>query len=85
MQWEEEYDIYEMISYFREAMEQSCFMEALIIGCWSIRNHRNNAIFEDRAVNLSTCFNFFKESILLIRHMAKPSLKEGMTVWLDTL
>jgi hypothetical protein len=59
MQWEEEYDIYEMISYFREAREQSCFMKALIIGCWSIWNHRNNAIFEDQAVNLSTCFRAF--------------------------
>jgi hypothetical protein len=36
-------------------------------------------------VAISQCFRFFKEDFSLIMHRAKPSLKEGMTQWLDTL
>jgi hypothetical protein len=31
------------------------------------------------------CFSFFKKVVVLTRHRAKPSLKEGMSDWLDTL
>jgi hypothetical protein len=35
--------------------------------------------------HMETCFDFFKNSISLVRHRIKPSLKEGMQDWLDSL
>jgi hypothetical protein len=57
----------------------------MMAGCWSIWNQRNSIIFDNVQRDLDSCFNFFKTSLGLIRHRIKPSLKEGMQDWLDTL
>jgi hypothetical protein len=44
MQWDADDNIYEMISNGRGINQISCFMEVLIMGCWSLWNHRNNTI-----------------------------------------
>jgi hypothetical protein len=62
-----------------------CFKEVLIIGCWALWNHSNRHIFDGRDVIHQECIMFFKEDIKLIMHKAKPSLKEGMQQWLESL
>jgi hypothetical protein len=75
MQWDANDEIYDMISNGRGTNPIACFMEVLIMGCWSLWNHRNNVIFEGKTINLHVCFNFFKECFSLIRNRAKPNLK----------
>ena len=58
---------------------------AMIAGCWSIWNHRNKIIFDGELRSLELCFSFFVDSVNVIRHRIKPSLKEGMQAWLDLL
>ena len=64
---------------------QSCFTEYLIIGCWSLWNHRNKIIFDGGYLNLDLCLRMFKEVFTLAMHRAKPSLKEGMQQWPDAM
>ena len=62
-----------------------CFKEILIIGCWTLWNHRNKIIFEGDVAFQPECMRFFKENFHLAMYKAKPSLKEGMSQWIDTL
>jgi hypothetical protein len=62
-----------------------CFMEILMAGCWTLWNKRNRLIFDGDDVDIQSSVTIFKETFSLIRHMAKPSLKDGMSQWLDTL
>jgi hypothetical protein len=63
----------------------SCFKEILMAGCWSLWNKRNRLIFDAEDMDMHSTIRFFKDTFVLIRHRAKPSLKEGMSQWLDTL
>jgi hypothetical protein len=85
MEWNTDLGIFDMLIDAKQRFGFSCFKESLIIGCWSIWNHRNKFIFDNQLINLPVCFIFFKESFELVRYRAKPSLLEGMTEWLDTL
>jgi Zn-dependent peptidase ImmA (M78 family) len=62
-----------------------CFKEILIIGAWSLWNHRNRIIFDNEDRSKQPCFVMFKEYFALVMHRAKPSLKEGMQQWIDSL
>jgi len=61
------------------------FNVALIAGSWSLWNHRNKIIFDNEDRDQSVCFSFFKSSVDLIRLRVKPSLRDGLLIWLDTL
>ena len=61
------------------------FKLSMIAVCWSIWNHRNKIIFDAGIRDQETCFNFFKVSVGDIRHRIKPSLKEGLQIWIDGL
>jgi hypothetical protein len=63
----------------------SCFKEILMAGCWTLWNKRNRLIFESEEMDMLSTIRFFKDTFVLIRHRTKPSLKEGMSQWLDTL
>lgn len=62
-----------------------CPKEALILGCWSIWNHRNHIIFDAANKSIDVAFHSFKDFLSPVRHRAKTSLREGMSAWLDTL
>jgi hypothetical protein len=57
----------------------SCFKEILMAGCWTLWKQRTRVIFDgdECAMKFSHCF--CKDGIILIRHRAKPNLKEGMS------
>lgn len=65
--------------------EHNHFMEVLIVGCWSIWLERNKHIIEHVQLNINSCVEPFKVSFTLIMHIARPSLREGMQSWLDSL
>jgi hypothetical protein len=54
------------------------------VGC-SYLDIIDSIIFDDKALDPDRCFAFFRESISTIGHRVRPSLKEGMQDWLDTL
>jgi hypothetical protein len=83
-EWNSDLDIIEMLLDGRR-YSISCFKEVLIIGSWAIWNHRNKHIFYGAPINHRECFRFFREDFMMIMQKAKPSLKEGMKQWLDTL
>jgi hypothetical protein len=37
--------IYDMITEARHVNSMPCYMESMIVGCWTIWNHRNKIIF----------------------------------------
>ena len=60
-------------------------MEIMIVGCWSIWNQRNDLIFEGIPCSISDCRYEFIKTFKLTMLRAKPSLKEGMSSWIDNI
>jgi hypothetical protein len=83
--WDTDNSVIDMLIDGKQRHNSIYFKEAIIVGCWSIWNHRNKFIFDSQIISQDRCFTMFKESFSLIMHRAKPSLKEGMQQWLDTL
>ena len=81
-EWNVDLDLIDMLLDGRNRANQKCFKEFLIIGCWSLWTHRNSIIFNGGHLDLDFCFSSFIETFSLIRHRAKPSLKDGMLQWL---
>ena len=84
-EWNYDLELYDMLLDGRSRAGQICFTEYLIIGCWSLWNHRNKIIFDGENLCLDLCIFMFKETFSLTMHRAKPSLKEGMQRWLDAI
>ena len=85
LEWESDLDLINMLIDAKKRYNLICFKESLIVGCWSIWNHRNRCIFCNADLDLDVCFTDFVASFHLILHKVKPSLKEGMPQWLDIL
>ena len=84
-EWNPDLELIDMIIEAKGRSLNHFFKEAMIAGCWSIWNHRNKIIFDGVQRDMELCYMSFKESIGMIRHRVKPSLIEGMEVWLDLL
>ncbi|PNT74045.1 hypothetical protein BRADI_1g06864v3 [Brachypodium distachyon] len=85
-EWDIELDVINMlINTAQTQVNNAGFKETIILGCWSIWNHRNKIIFDNEERHLDNIFYRFLEYFHLVRHRAKPSLREGMSAWLDTL
>ena len=84
MEWNNDLDLFNMLTDAKR-YKLICFKESLIVGCWSLWNHMNRCIFDNHPISLDIYFQDFLSSFDLVRHKAKPSLKEGMTQWVDTL
>jgi hypothetical protein len=83
--WNTDLPIMEILHMARNDYNFICFKETLIVGCWSLWNIRNIKVFEDQNPTIHETMRFFRENFELVRHRAKPSLKEDMSQWLDTL
>jgi hypothetical protein len=60
-------------------------MDIIIIGCWSLWDQRNDAIFNENYPDLRRGKIKFRNFFSLNLHRAKPSFREGMQSWLATL
>lgn len=86
IEWNTDTKTIDMLEEAKERSNIQPFKECLIVGCWSIRKHRNSIIFDRKAKkNLEYCITCFKEHLGTIMKKAKPSTKEGMQSWLDYL
>jgi hypothetical protein len=85
MEWNPGMDLYNMIVDAKNTYSHKFIMEIPITGCWSIWEQRNDAIFRGIYPDVQRCVTRFKSFISLNLYRAKPSLKEGMQSWLDTL
>jgi hypothetical protein len=85
IEWNVDMDIHQMIADAKIRYSMSFIMDIIITGCWSLWDQRNNAIFNGVDPNLQRCIIKFRNYFCLNMHRAKPSLREGMQSWLDTL
>jgi hypothetical protein len=85
IEWDLDLNLIEMMLDCRQRFNLKCHKEMIIIGCWALWNSRNKLIFEDVFPDQHTCMIFFKETFQMVMHRAKPSLKEVMQQWFDTL
>jgi hypothetical protein len=85
IEWNTDYQLTHMISDACQRYNMSFTMEIIISGCWAIWDQRNGLIFRDIAPSFTSCFSFFKAICAANLHRARPSLKEGMSSWIDTL
>jgi hypothetical protein len=85
LEWNVDMTLYQMIEEAQQRFSLGFLMEVMIAGCWSIWDQRNDAIFNANYPNVQTCMTRFKATFTLTMHRAKPSLREGMQSWLDTL
>jgi hypothetical protein len=85
IEWNVDMDIHQMIADAKTRYSISFIMDIIITGCWSLWDQRNNAIFNGVYPDLQTCIVKFRNYFCLNMHRAKPSLREGMQSWLDTL
>jgi hypothetical protein len=79
LEWNSELPIFYMILDGKRRFNISCFMDVLMAGCWTLWNKRNRLIFDGDDVDIQSSVTIFKETFSLIRHRAKPSLKDGMS------
>ena len=85
IEWNSDMDLNSMIQDAKQRYSMTFIMEILITGCWSLWDQRNSYIFREKTPNLNSCIAHLKNSFVMIMHRARPSLKEGMQAWLDTL
>jgi hypothetical protein len=85
LEWNTDLTINDMIAEAKERYHMNFLMEIIITGCWSIWDQRNDTIFNNNAPSLSRCLIKFKDYVKIDLYQAKPSLKESMLSWLDTL
>jgi hypothetical protein len=85
LEWNPDMDLFSMIADAKNRYSYNFLMEILITGCWSIWEQRNDAIFRGIYPDVQRCVTRFKSFTTLNLYRAKPSLKEGMQSWLDTL
>jgi hypothetical protein len=83
--WDTDIDLHSMIIDAKHRYSLDFIMEIIITGYWAIWDHRNDYIFNQQNPSLVTCMIKFKIYCAVILHRARPSLKEGMRAWLDTL
>jgi hypothetical protein len=74
-----------MIQEAKTRYSSDFIMEIIITGCWSIWDQRNSYIFNQIEPQVNRCILRFKGYASTNLYRAKPSLKEGMQSWLDTL
>jgi hypothetical protein len=84
-EWNVDMNIHEMIIDAKARYSLQFVMDIIISGCWSLWDQRNDAIFNGNFPELRRCIIKFKNFFSLNIHRAKPSLREGMQSWLDTL
>jgi hypothetical protein len=79
LEWNSELPIMDLLIDGKRRHNISCFKEILMAACWTLWKQRTIVIFDgdECAMKFSLCF--CKDVIILIRHRAKPSLKEGMS------
>ena len=85
LEWNTDLNIHDMIIEAHQRYRQHHFMEIMIIGCWSIWNQRNDLIFEGIPCSINDCRYEFIKTFKLTMLRAKPSLKEGMSSWIDNI
>ena len=85
IEWNVDLNLYQMMQDDKRRLSLDFFMEIMIIGCWIIWDQRNDAIFNGNPPNIQRCISKFRATFTLTMHRAKPSLKEGMQSWIDTL
>jgi hypothetical protein len=85
IEWDTDRDLHDMISEVKRRYSMEFIMEIIITGCWAIWDQRNNKIFNQIRPTIPACIAKFKIYCSAIMHRARPSLKDGMQAWLDTL
>jgi hypothetical protein len=85
LEWNVDMNIHQMIDEAKQRMSLEFFMKIMIAGCWSIWDQRNDDVFNANTSNVQRCISRFKATFTLTMHRAKPSLKEGVQSWIDTL
>jgi hypothetical protein len=85
IEWDTDRDLHDMISEVKRRYSMEIIMEIIITGCWTIWDQRNNMIFNLIRPTIPACITKFRIYCSVIMHRARPSLKDGMQAWLDTL
>ena len=84
-EWNSDLDIHRMIMDASHRYKIKHFMEIMIVGCRSIWNQRNGMIFEGIPCSINECKYDFIRSFKITMMRAKPSLKDGMSSWIDNI
>ena len=56
---------------------RSCYMEVVILACWSMWTHRNNIVFDNGVASFPIWKQEFRTLFAMVVHRAKPSLKSS--------
>ena len=84
-EWNSDMEINNMIIDAKHRYKIDHFMEIMILGCWSIWNQRNGMIFEGIPCSINDCKIDFVRYFKMTMLRAKPTLKEGMSSWIDNI
>ena len=85
IEWNTDMSIHDMIIDAKLRYKLPFFMEIMTLGCWSIWNQRNGLIFEEIPCSITSCKFDFITTFKLTMLRAKPSLKDGMSSWIDNI
>ena len=85
IEWNTDMGIHDLIIAAKQRYQLDFFMEIMIVGSWSIWNQRNGWIFEGIPCSITECRYDFNKTFKLTMLRAKPSLKDGMSSWIDNI
>lgn len=85
IEWNLDNNIFDMILDAKRRYQVNFMMEIMIIGCWSLWCQRNDLIFEGIPANIHSCKAEFIKTFHLTMIRAKPSLKDGLSSWIDNV
>jgi hypothetical protein len=85
IEWDTDRDLHDMITDVKRRYSMDFIMEIIITGCWALWDQRNDMIFNHINHFVPSYIIKFKIYCSVILHRARPSLKEAMQAWLDTL
>jgi hypothetical protein len=73
---------YDILHSFKAQLQVNCFMDIIILMCWTIWMSRNDLIFRGQQPTLQLAAQRFKSEFALVVLRAKASRKQSMVTWI---
>ena len=76
--------IFEAIDSFKRQLHTSISLDIIILLCWAIWTSRNDVIFQNNRVSLSSTRAAFKKELTLLLHCVKSKHKACLEEWINS-
>jgi hypothetical protein len=75
--------VFDAIDSFKGQLHTPISLDIIILLCWAICTSRNDVIFQNNHVSISSTRAIFKKELTLLVHRVKPKHKECLAEWIS--